>query len=220
MPILANSKNVMPRAPSDIPSIVSFAIRLPGEPMTEMLPPSVAPAVSGIRSRQGLTRRAAATPMTIGMRIATVPVFETKAETPPAKSVTVKMSERSPGQNLKSAAPIRSAMPVLNSAAPTTLIATTSMMLCPTSGANISFASITPQKYSETGTANTTRPIGRTSATKSASATANTISVVVAGVIMRIVSYSAAFVCRFLILRLPVACDLWYNSTQFSRNKK
>ena len=56
--------------------------------------------------------------------MATVPVFETKLDTVPENSMTARMSVRSPGQNRNNAAPIFSAMPVLNSAAPITLIAT------------------------------------------------------------------------------------------------
>ena len=189
MPILAYSKNVTDIAPSENFSIVSLAIRFPGEPITEMLPPIVAPAVSGIRSRLGLMRCAAATPMTIGISTATVPVFETKLDTVPENSITVKMSVRSPGQNRNNAAPIFSAMPVLNSAAPITLIATTRMMLCPTSGAKISFASITPQKYSATGTENTRSPIGKTSTTKRTTATKNMRRVIPADVIGRYLLY-------------------------------
>ena len=84
--------------------------------------------------------------MTIGIRIATVPVLETKDETVPEKSITARMSVRSPGQNRNSVRPIRSAMPVRNSAAPITLIATTRTIDCPISGAKISFASMTPAK--------------------------------------------------------------------------
>ena len=183
MPIFAYSKKETDIAPSEKRSMVSFAIRFPGDPITDMLPPIVAPAVSGTRRRLGRMRCAAATPMTIGIKTATVPVFDTKLDTVPENSVTAIISERSPGQNLKSDAPIFSAMPVLKSAAPITLMATTSIMLCPTRGANISFASITPAKYRDTGTAKTRRPIGSTSATKRTVASAKISRVMSAGVI-------------------------------------
>ena len=128
MPTPAYSKNLTLIAPSENLSIVSLAMRFPGLPITEMFPPSVAPAVRGIKSRLGLILCDAAAPMIIGIRIATVPVFDTNAETVPAKRVTTIISDRSPGQNRKRPLPIRSAMPVLKSAAPSTLIATTRMM--------------------------------------------------------------------------------------------
>ena len=103
-------------------------MRFPGLPITEMFPPNVAPAVSGISSRLGFTLCEAAAPIMIGIRIATVPVFDTNDDTIPENNVTVSISDRSPGQKRNSNRPIRSAIPVLNNAAPITLIATTRMM--------------------------------------------------------------------------------------------
>ena len=97
---------------------------------------------------------------------------------------------------------IAAALPrmVLNSAAPTTLMATTSIMLWPTSGANISFASMTPPKYRATGTEKTTSPMGRMSATKSASAAANIVNVLAEGSMSAIVPYRAAVWNAFVSL--------------------
>ena len=141
-PILAYSKkpNLRPVSCSRMP----WAMRLPGAPISERLPPIAAAKTSGIRRRGRAKPALAAMPTTTGMRMAAVPVLERKPDMMPVMVMMAMMSCRSVLAKRVTRAPMRFAMPVSKSAPPTMNMATKRMTFGSTKPWKAVLASRTP----------------------------------------------------------------------------
>ena len=125
-PTIAYSKNPNSML---ISSSALWAIRLPGAPIRERLPPIAAAKTSGIRRRDLLYPDLAAIPMTTGISTAAVPVLESTPLINPTMTIMATISIRSVFANFVTIPPILFAIPVSNRAPPTINIATNKMTL-------------------------------------------------------------------------------------------
>ena len=140
-PTMAYSKkpNLSPRG-----SMVDCAIRFPGAPIRERLPPIAAANTKGIRSLDLFSPDFAAIPMTTGMSTAAVPVFESTPLISPTITIMATISWHSVLANLVTIPPISLAIPVSNRAPPTMNIATNNITLVSINPPNACFTSKTP----------------------------------------------------------------------------
>ena len=148
-PTLAYSKN-----PKPLPIFCNAdcAIRLPGAPISDRLPPSAAAKTSGISRRERVKPDFAATPMTTGINTAAVPVFERKPDITPTTTIIVKISCFSVLAKCVITPPTLFAIPVSNSAPPTMNIATKRITLVSIKPAKACLRSSTPVRTSATQT--------------------------------------------------------------------
>ena len=158
-------------------------IMLPGAPIRERLPPIAAANTSGIRSLDLLKPDFAAIPMTTGIRMAAVPVLERTPLISPTISMMAMIRLRSVFANFVTRPPILFAIPVSNSAPPTTNIATNRMTLLSIKPAKASFHPRTPVTISPTHTIMEVKPSGIFSVTNITMANARNKSVIIAGFI-------------------------------------
>ena len=120
------------------------AIRLPGAPIRERLPPIAAANTSGIKSLDLEYPDFAAIPITTGIKTAAVPVLESTPLINPTIIMIAMISCLSVLAKCVTTPPILFAIPVSNNAPPTINIATNKMTLLSINPANAVFQSNTP----------------------------------------------------------------------------
>ncbi|CPR74418.1 Uncharacterised protein [Salmonella enterica subsp. enterica serovar Bovismorbificans] len=125
-PIFAYSKK--PKPPPIFCS-ADCAIRFPGAPINDRLPPNAAAKTSGISRREREKPDFAATPITTGIKTAAVPVLERTPDIKPTTTIMVKISCFSVFAKRVMTPPTLFAIPVSNNAPPTINIATKRMTL-------------------------------------------------------------------------------------------
>ena len=179
-PTIAYSKNPNSML---ISSSALWAIRLPGAPIRERLPPIAAAKTSGIRRRDLLYPDLAAIPMTTGISTAAVPVLESTALINPTMTIMATISIRSVFANFVTIPPILFAIPVSNRAPPTINIATNKMTLLSMKPAKAVLISRTPVTTSPIQTIIDVTPSGIFSSTNMITANRRNNNVIVVALI-------------------------------------
>ena len=128
------------------------AIKLPGAPISDRLPPSAAANTSGISRRERVNPDLAATPITTGIKTAAVPVLERKPDITPTTTIMMKISCFSVLAKWVITPPTLFAIPVSNNAPPTMNMATKRMTLLSIKPANACLRSNTPVSTNATQT--------------------------------------------------------------------
>ena len=166
-----------------ISSITDCAIRLPGAPIRERLPPIAAANTRGIKSLDLEYPDFAAIPITTGIKTAAVPVLESTPLINPTIIMIAMISCLSVLAKCVTTPPILFAIPVSNNAPPTINIATNKMTLLSINPANAVFQSNTPVTTRPTQMIMDVTPSGIFSHTNITMANNKNNNVIVAGLI-------------------------------------
>lgn len=154
-------------------------IRFPGAPIIERFPPSAAANTSGINRRLLEYPDSSAIPQTTGISTAAVPVLERNPDIIPTINIIAIISIFSDLANLVTIPPILLAIPVSNSACPTTNIPTHSITLLFTYPANVSFTVSTLVRFRPSATIVAVSPSGIFSSMKLTTANNKNSNVIV-----------------------------------------
>ena len=178
---MAYSKKPNPRF---ISSRALCAIRFPGAPIRDKLPPMAAANTSGISSLEREYPDFAAIPITTGISTAAVPVLERTPLISPTITMMAMISIFSVFANFVTIPPILFAMPVSKNAPPTINIATNKMTLLSINPANAVLTSKTPVTTSPQQTIMDVTPSGIFSNTNITTAKRRNSNVIVVGFIL------------------------------------
>ena len=160
-----------------------WAIRLPGAPIRERLPPMAAAKTSGIKSLDFEYPDFAAIPITTGISTAAVPVLDKTPLISPTITMIAIISIFSVFAKRVTIPPILLAIPVSNNAPPTMNMATKRITLLSINPAKAVFTSSTPVTTSPQQTIIDVTPNGIFSSTNMTTANRRNNSVMVDGLI-------------------------------------